>query len=622
VLLFGESGGHLVPGGARLWGVRGVCLARAGAAVLVYCPHGRPSQQIARSAPGVGATRTTSKAYRAAAAVLVGRPSAGYRVGMAERANAGAPDAVIIGAGPNGLVAANVLADAGWQVVVCEQQPEPGGGVRSGRGPAAGFVYDHCSSFYPLTAASRVLQSLELERYGLTWSQAEHVLAHPLPDGRAAVLSRDVEQTALAVEALGAGDGAAWRRLYGLWENIGPQLLDALFVPFPPVRSGLRLAAKLRGPGMLRFARFALLPVRRLIEEEFTGPGSLLLAGCALHADLMPESTASSIFGWLLTMLGHQYGWPVARGGAGQITATLLRRLTGQGGQVRCGDAVRQIVVRRGRAVAVRTASGEQIAARRAVLAAVAAPRLYGELVSWDHLPSRLRDDMHRFEWDHATFKVDWALREPVPWRAPGVAGAGTVHIAGDLDEMTQYSAQIATGRVPAHPVVLIGQMTTADPTRSPAGTESLWGYTHVPQRVRGDADGDLTAGWKEKEQEVFADRIEAQIGRFAPGWQELVIGRRITAPGQFGASDANMIGGALNGGTSALHQQLMFRPTPGLGRPETPIAGLYLASSSAHPGGGVHGACGANAAHAALSAARTRLQRVAAAGVRASIGR
>ncbi len=546
----------------------------------------------------------------------------GYRVGMAERASTGDPDAVIIGAGPNGLVAANVLADAGWQVVVCEGQPEPGGAVRSGRGPAAGFVYDHCSAFYPLTAASRALRPLELERYGLRWSEAEHVLAHPLPDGRAAVLSRDVEQTASALEALGAGDGAAWRRLHGLWEDIGSQLLDALFVPFPPVRAGVRLAARLRGPGMLRFGRFALLPVRRLIEEEFTGPGSLLLASSALHADLMPESATSSIFGWLLTMLGHQYGWPVAQGGAGQLTAALLRRLTARGGQVRCGDAVRQVVVRRGRAVAVRTASGEQIGARRAVLAAVAAPLLYGNLVSWDHLPSRLRDDMHRFAWDHATFKVDWALREPVPWRAPGVAGAGTVHIAGGLDAMTEYSAQIAMGRVPAHPVVLAGQMTTADPSRSPAGTESLWGYTHLPQRVRGDAGGDLTGGWDEKEQEVFADRIEAQIGRFAPGWQELIIARRITAPGQFEASDASLVGGALNGGTSALHQQLIFRPTPGPGRPETPIAGLYLASSSAHPGGGVHGACGANAARVALSAARTRLQRAAAAGVRSAVGR
>jgi phytoene dehydrogenase-like protein len=532
------------------------------------------------------------------------------------------PDAVVIGAGPNGLVAANVLADAGWRVVVCEEQPEPGGGVRSGAGPATGFVYDHCSAFYPLTAASRVMQALELDRYGLRWSHAEQVLAHPLPGGRAAVLSREVAATAAGLDALGAGDGAAWRQLCGLWESLGPHLLDALFVPFPPVRPGLALAAKLRGPGLLRFGRFGLLPVRRLIEEEFTGPGSLLLAGCALHADLMPESAGSSLYGWLLAMLGHQCGWPVPEGGAGQLTAALVRRLAERGGMVRCGDGVQQVVVRRGRAVAVRTSSGVEIAARRAILAAMSAPRLYGGLVSWDHLPPRLRDDMRRFQWDYSTFKVDWALRQPVPWQAADVAGAGTVHIAASLDAMTKYSAQISTGRVPAHPFMLAGQMTTADPGRSPAGTESMWAYTHVPQRVRGDAGGDLTGSWDEKEREVFADRLEAEIASFAPGWQELIIARRITAPGQFEASDANLAGGALNGGTTAVHQQLIFRPTPGLGRPETPITALYLASSSAHPGGGVHGACGANAARAALRAARAHIQRVAAAGARLSIGR
>lgn len=541
---------------------------------------------------------------------------------MTEQRSAGTPDAVIIGAGPNGLVAANVLADAGWQVIVCEEQPEPGGGVRSGSGPAAGFVYDHCSAFYPLTAASRVMRALELERYGLRWSHAGHVLAHPLTDGRAAVLSRDVARTAAGLEALGRGDGQAWMELHRLWDSLGPHLLNALFTPFPPVRSGLAMAARLRGPGLLRFARFGLLPVRRLIEEEFTGPGSLLLAGSALHADLMPESAGSALYGWLLAMLGHQAGWPVPEGGAGQLTAALTRRLAERGGIVRVGDAVRQVIVRGGRAVAVRTASGTEIPAGRAILAAMAAPRLYGGLVSWDDLPPRLRSDLRRFQWDYSTFKVDWALRGPVPWQAAEVGDAGTVHVAASLDEMTQYAAQIATGHVPARPFVLAGQMTRADPRRSPGGTQALWAYTHLPQRVRGDAGGDLTGSWDDKEREVFADRLEDQIARFAPGWRDLVIGRRITSPPQFAAGDASMPGGALNGGTTALHQQLVFRPTPGLGRPETPITGLYLASSSAHPGGGVHGACGANAARAALRAHRVRLQRAAAAGVRLAIGR
>jgi len=546
----------------------------------------------------------------------------GYSSPMPAGSNAGTPDAVVIGAGPNGLVAANMLADAGWQVVVCEEQPEPGGAVRSGPGPAEGFVYDHCSAFYPMAAASRAMQSLELERYGLRWSHAKEVLAHPLPDGRAAVLSRDLERTAMGLEALGSGDGAAWRRLYELWEELGPHLLDALFVPFPPVRAGMRLAAKLRVTGMLRFLRFALLPVRRLAEEEFSGPGSLLLAGCSLHADLMPESAASSIYGWLLAMLGHQHGWPVPEGGSGQLTAALVRRLEQRGGHLRCGDGVRQVVVRRGRAVAVRTVAGDEIPARRAVLAATAVTQLYGGLVGWEHLPPRLRDDLRRFQWDYSTFKVDWALRRPVPWQAPGVADAGTVHVAASLGEMSDYTAQISTQRVPAHPFLLVGQMTTADPCRSPQGTESLWAYTHVPRQVRGDAGGDLTGSWDEREREAFADRVEAQLERFAPGVRELVIARRITAPGQLQASNANLVGGAINGGTTAVHQQLVFRPTPGLGRPETPVSGLYLASSSAHPGGAVHGACGANAARAALRGARVHAQRAAAAGVRLTIGR
>jgi phytoene dehydrogenase-like protein len=532
------------------------------------------------------------------------------------------PDAVVIGAGPNGLVAANVLADAGWQVVVCEEQPEPGGGVRSGPGPADGFTYDHCSAFYPMAASSRAIQALDLERYGLRWTHAPDVLAHPLPDGRAAVLSRGIDRTTAALDELGPGDGAAWRRLYGLWQDAGPHLLDALFVPFPPVRSGVRLAARLGGPGLLRFARFTMLPVRRLIEEEFSGPGSLLLAGCAMHADLMPESAGGSVYGWLLAMLAHQYGWPVPVGGAGQLTRALVRRLEERGGRVRCGDGVRQVVIRGGRAVAVRTAAGQEIEARRAVLAAVSAPLLYGGLVGWEHLPPRLRDDLRRFQWDYSTFKVDWALRGRVPWTAPGVAGAGTVHVAASLDEMSEHAMQITTGQVPARPFILAGQMTTADPARSPEGTESLWAYTHVPREARGDAGGDLTGKWDEREREAFADRIEAQIERFAPGWTGQVIARRITTPGQFQDSDASLDQGALNGGTTAVHQQLFFRPTPGLGRPETPVTGLYLASASAHPGGAVHGACGANAARAALREARGRAQPAAAAAARLAIGR
>lgn len=520
------------------------------------------------------------------------------------------PDAVVIGAGPNGLVGANMLAEAGWDVVVVEQQPEPGGAVKSDDGPLEGFVRDLCSAFYPLSAVSAPLQSMRLEQHGLTWRHAPHVLAHPLPDGRAAILDRDLDVTAGGLEDLAEGDGDAWRRLHGLWERIGSDLLSMIFVPFPPVVAAARLAARLGPTGLLRFGRFATLPVRRLAEEEFAGPGSLLVAGCALHADLMPESAGSSAFGWLLSMLGQQVGFPVPQGGAGKLTGALVHRLQAHGGTLVCDRRVEEVVVRKGRAVAVRTADGEEIEATQAVLADVDAGQLYGDLVSWDHLPARLRDDLRRFQWDYSTVKVDWALDGGVPWTAPEVAKAGTVHVSAGMDEMTEYTAQIAMGRVPERPFLLVGQMTTSDPTRSPAGTEALWAYTHVPRSVRGDAgDAGLSGRWDADERERFADRMQQQIERYAPGFADRVMAREVSGPDQLRGHDANLVGGAINGGTTSIHQQLVFRPTPGTGRPETPVVGLYLASASAHPGGAVHGACGANAARAALRGRQLRTQ-------------
>ncbi|MFJ6850973.1 phytoene desaturase family protein [Streptomyces sp. NPDC091271] len=513
------------------------------------------------------------------------------------------PDAVVIGAGPNGLVAANLLAAEGWSVEVLEAQQEPGGAVRSDRGVHPDYVSDLFSAFYPLAAASPILGGLELQEEGLTWSRAPRVLAHPLPDGRCAVLERGAEDTAAGLDTFAAGDGAAWLDLYGTWTRLGPDILRALFTPFPPVRSALRLAARLRASGGLRMARTMVLPVRRLGEEEFRGEGArLLLAGNALHADLGPEAAGSGGYGWLMSMLGQSYGFPVPVGGAGALTTALVRRLERHGGVVRCGERVTGIVVRGGRAVGVRTAKGEAVPASRAVLADVSAPALYGELVDARHLPGRMLSDLRRFQWDFATFKVDWALNGPVPWTAGDASTAGTVHLADGVDGLTRFAAQIATGQVPDRPFLLFGQMTTADATRSPAGTESAWAYTHVPHRIKGDAgEDDLTGRWDRREQEAMADRMENEVERWAPGFRSRILSRRLLAPPTIESMDANLYGGAINGGTAAAHQQLVFRPTAGTGRPETPVKGLYLASASAHPGGGVHGAPGANAARAAL---------------------
>jgi phytoene dehydrogenase-like protein len=238
----------------------------------------------------------------------------------------------------------------------------------------------------------------------------------------------------------------------------------------------------------------------------------------------------------------------------------------------------------------------------------VLASNLYGGLVAPDDLPARVTRGMRRFQLDPGTVKVDWALDGPVPWASPPEVAPGTVHVADSVEQLTEFSGQISAGAVPAAPFLLVGQMSTADPTRSPAGTESLWAYTHVPQHVVRDAgDEGIRGVWDESDRERFADRMQARLERLAPGFGTRVRARRVLGPRELEARDENLVGGAINGGTSALHQQLVLRPVPGLGRAETGVRGLYLASASAHPGGGVHGAPGMNAARAAVAHARIR---------------
>jgi phytoene dehydrogenase-like protein len=502
-------------------------------------------------------------------------------------------DAVVVGAGPNGLVAANVLADAGWSVVVLEAAPEPGGGVSSADLPVPGFRRDVCSAFYPLAAASPAIGDLELERYGLHWLHAPAVLAHVFPDDRAAVLYREIERTCESLSAFDPRDGDAWRDEFARWQRIRDHLLDALLRPFPPVRAGLRLARTLGAADLLRLARMLTLPVRTLGRERFDGDGArILLAGSAMHTDLGPDLSGSGIFGWLLAMLGQDVGFPVPEGGACALAEALVRRLTSKGGTVSCGRRVTQVLIGGGRAVGVRDEHGELVRARRAVLADVPAPQLYRDLVGEEHLPARLFSDLETFHWDDATVKVDWALSGPIPWHAKEAGQAGTVHLGADLAGLAGIAHDLACRRVPHTPFLLLGQMTTADPSRSPAGTESVWAYTHVPRGSVCTPD----------DVQRFADRVEETIERNATGFRDRILGRVVSGPVELEAHDPSLVGGAINAGTSAIHQQLVFRPLPGLGRADTPIDRLYLAGASAHPGGGVHGACGANAARAALA--------------------
>jgi phytoene dehydrogenase-like protein len=518
-------------------------------------------------------------------------------------------DAVVIGSGPNGLVAANLLADEGWSVTVLEAQPVTGGAVRSDDDVHDGFVHDTFSAFYPLAVASPTIRSLELESHGLEWAHAPAVLGNPLPDGSWALVHRRREDTAAGLDALHPGDGEAWLELCGLWDRIGPATIQALLSPFPPVRHGAELAARLRGAGGLAALRLFLVSVRRLGEERFGGEaGRVLLAGNALHADFSPEAAGSGLFGLLMTMLAQTVGFPTPKGGAGRLADAMVDRLGSLGATVRTDAEVVSVIVRQGRAVGVRLADGQEVPARRAVIADVSAPALYGGLVSREHLPARVVRGIERFEWDPGTVKVDWALSAPPPWASAPAAVPGTVHIAHSVDELSTFASQVSGRTVPAEPLLLMGLMTSADATRSPAGTESVWAYTHVPQHARDDAGGAGIRGvWDADDCNRMADRMQARIERFAPGFGDLVLARRVLGPREMQARNANLHNGALNGGTAALHQQLVFRPVPGLGRAETPVKGLYLGSASAHPGGGVHGAPGANAARAALAHARVR---------------
>jgi phytoene dehydrogenase-like protein len=269
---------------------------------------------------------------------------------------------------------------------------------------------------------------------------------------------------------------------------------------------------------------------------------------------------------------------------------------------------VERIEVQHGRAAVVHAAGGS-FRARRAVVAACDATVLYDRLLAPEVLDDAFRAGLRRFHRASGTVKVNWALRGPVPWSDPGVRGAGTVHIADSVDELTRTTAELVVGELPRAPFLLVGQMTTADPTRSPTGTESLWAYTHVPQAIRGDAASEIPAcGVLAGPQlDAFVERVERRIEAHAPGFASCVLARHVQGPLDLEHADASLVGGDIGGGTSQLHQQLVFRPVPGFGRAETPVPGLFLGSSSAHPGGSVHGACGSNAARAALWHDRAR---------------
>ncbi|MEO6881409.1 MAG: NAD(P)/FAD-dependent oxidoreductase, partial [Mycobacteriaceae bacterium] len=497
-------------------------------------------------------------------------------------------DAVVIGAGHHGLVAAAALADAGWDTLVLEAADTVGGAVRSTE-LAPGFTTDRFSAFYPMALVSPAITAMGLSEHGLRWSHAPTVLAHPAGphDTSGAVLHADPAATAAA---LTGRDQQAWLDLAAEYQAIREPLLRALFDPFPPVRGGLGLARVLGAAGALRFARFALLPARRMAEELFeTQDARLLLLGNAMHGDAPSDAPVSGAMGYLLAMLAQDGGWPVPVGGSGMLTQAMASRVRAAGGVIRTGQEVTAVEVRGGRAVGVRTAGGDRIRVRRAVVSDTSAPTLYTRLLPVDAVPAAVHRDLARFEWDTPVVKIDYALDAPIPWTAANARGAGTVHLGADADGLVRWMADLQTRTVPRNPFLLFGQMTTTDSSRSPAGTESAWSYSHLPRGVTDDASAD-----------ELAARMDDVLAAHAPGVMDHVLHRVVQRPSDLQGADANLGAGSLAGGTMQLHQQLVFRPVPGLGRTETAVQGLFLGSAAVHPGGGVHGAAGLSAARAA----------------------
>ncbi len=496
-------------------------------------------------------------------------------------------DALVIGSGPNGLAAAITLARAGRRVLVLEAAPRPGGAVATEELTLAGFHHDTFSSVYPAGAASNVFASMPLDRHGLRWVHPPVCLAHPLPDGTAVALYRDVDRTAASLDAIHPGDGERWRAFAAPYVTHFDALRETMLGGFPPVHGPARLALGLGPRRMLDFARLALMPARSFGEQLFAGEGSRAwLYGSAMHSDVPPSGRGSAIAAAYLTLLGHGAGWPSPEGGAGRLADALCSYLGELGGTVRTGAAVTRLAAERGRIVGVELAGGERISA--ALVIADVMPGALADLAG-DELPGRYSRALRRYRYGPATLKLDWALDGPIPWSAPQAREAGTVHLGGSAGEVLQTTAQMREG-LPERPFMLLGQQSLADPSRAPAGMHTAWAYTHGPHSVDWSA-----------ERERHVERMEAQVERFAPGFRERIIARHVLGPAELQRRNANLVGGDVGGGSYAL-RQVFFRPVLSPAPYRTPLRGLYIGSAAAFPGGGVHGVPGHAAARLALA--------------------
>lgn len=462
-------------------------------------------------------------------------------------------EAVVVGAGPNGLAAAVELARAGKSVLVLEANATIGGGARTEELTLPGFRHDICSAIHPLGILSPFLSKAKLEERGVEWIDPPLALAHPFDDGTAAALEKGVAETAAHV----APDGAEWTALFGGYDDV-PGLFAEILKPIRVPRMPLTMA---------RFGFSALQSAERLVGRFRGDRAKAIFAGCAAHAMMPLEAAGTASFGMVLAIAAHAVGWPLPRRGSSAIVEALAAELRDLGGVIRTSERVTSLA---------------QLEGAKAILFDVM-PRSLADIAG-SELPSSYVSALRRYRHGPGVFKIDWALDGPIPWKADECRRAATVHVGGTFDEIAASERAPHAGREPEKPFVLVVQQSLFDETRAPAGKHTGWAYCHVPN----GSTVDMTAA------------IEEHVERFAPGFKDLILARRALDAAMIEAHDASFVGGDIGGGENGLLQTLA-RPFPRWNPYATPNPRLYLASSATPPGGGVHGMCGYWAARAAL---------------------
>ena len=460
----------------------------------------------------------------------------------------------MIGSGPNGLAAAIVLAQAGLHVDVLEAEAIAGGAARTMELTLPGFLHDFGSAVHPLAVGSPFFSSLPLSDYGLEWIHSPAVLAHPLDDGTAVMLERDLQnsQTSLGV------DGKSWGKLVRPFVEHWREFAAEVLRPVPSMPRHPLL--------MARFGASALLPASIVARRFRNTRTRALFAGLAAHSFLSLDESLSGAFGILLAVLAHAVGWPIPRGGAQALTNALCRYLQTLGGEVKTSS---------------RVASLASLTSYDLILCDVTPRQLL--TIATDRLTDSYKRQLARFRYGAGAFKVDYALSAPIPWKAADCLRAATIHLGGSFEEIAASEKIVRNEQYPEHPFVLLAQPSLFDPSRAPAGKHTAWAYCHVPNGSRVDMLG----------------RIEDQIERFAPGFRDCILARRAFSPANLESMDANLVGGDVSGGAMDLGQ-FLFRPA--WRRYATSAKDVYICSASTPPGGGVHGMCGYHAARVALS--------------------